>query len=70
MRKFFGIIGKVLLVVLITVLFVLITLIAMIKMICSDMSESAKTLFATTMLETGQLKFLATMFLSMAERGN
>lgn len=67
MKKFFGVIGKVLLVVLITVLFVLITLIAMIKMICSGISESAKELFATTMLETGQMKFLATMFLSKEE---
>ena len=67
MKKFFGVIGKVLLVVLITVLFVLITLIAMIKMICSDMSESAKELFATTMLETGQMKFLASIFLSKEE---
>lgn len=67
MKKFLGVIGKVLLVVLITVLFVLITLIAMIKMICSGISESAKELFATTMLETGQMKFLATMFLSKEE---
>ena len=67
MKKFFGVIGKVLLVVLITVLFVLITLIAMIKMICSGISESAKELFATTMLETGQMKFLASMFLSKEE---
>ena len=67
MKKFFGVIGKVLLVVLITVLFVLITLIAMIKMICSGISESAKELFATKMLETGQMKFLASMFLSKEE---
>lgn len=67
MKKFLGVIGKVLLVVLITVLFVLITLIAMIKMICSGISESAKELFATTMLETGQMKFLASMFLSKEE---
>lgn len=67
MKKFLGVIGKVLIVVLITVLFVLITLIAMIKMICSGISESAKELFATTMLETGQMKFLASMFLSKEE---
>lgn len=67
MKKFFGVVGKVLLVILITVLFVLITLVAMIKMICSGISESAKELFATTMLETGQMKFLATMFLSAEE---
>lgn len=67
MKKFFGIVGKVLLTILITVLFVLITLVAMIKMICSEISESAKGLFATTLLETGQLKFLASMFLSQEE---
>ena len=67
MKKFFGAIGKILLVILITVLFVLITLVGMIKMICSGISESAKELFATTMLETGQMKFLATMFLSKEE---
>lgn len=67
MKKFFEAIGKTLLVLLITVLFVLITLVAMIKMICSGISESAKELFATTMLETGQMKFLATMFLSSEE---
>ena len=67
MKKFFGVIGKILLVILITVLFVIITLFAMIKMICSGISESAKELFATTMLETGQMKFLATMFLSKEE---
>ena len=39
----------------------------MIKMICSEISESAKGLFATTLLETGQLKFLASMFLSQEE---
>ena len=67
MKKILGVIAKILLVILITVVIVAITLFAMIKMICSDMSESAKTLFATTMLETGQLKFLATMFLSKEE---
>ena len=67
MKKFFGAIGKILLVILITVLFVLITLVGMIKMICSGISESAKELFATTMLETGQMKFLASMFLSKEE---
>jgi len=67
MKKILGIIGKILLVLIITVAFVAITLVAMIKMICSNISESAKELFATTMLETGQMKFLATMFLSNEE---
>lgn len=67
MGKILKIISKVLLTILITVIFIVITLLAMIKMICSGISESAKELFATTMLETGQMKFLATMFLSQKE---
>ena len=67
MRKVFGVVLKAIIVLLITVAFVIITLLAMIKMICSEISESAKELFATTMLETGQMKFLATMFLSKEE---
>lgn len=67
MKKFFGVISKILLVILITVAFVVITLFAMLKIICSGISESAKELFATTMLETGQMKFLAKIFLSGEE---
>ena len=67
MKKFFGAILKILLIILITIIFIVITLVMTIKMICSGISESAKELFATTMLETGQMKFLATMFLSQEE---
>lgn len=67
MKKFFGAILKILLIILITIIFIVITLVITIKMICSGISESAKELFATTMLETGQMKFLATMFLSQEE---
>jgi len=67
MKKVFGAILKIIIVLLVTVAFVLITLVAMVKMICSGISENAKELFATTMLETGQMKFLATMFLSKEE---
>lgn len=67
MKKIIGVISKITITILITVVFVLITLLAMIKMICSGISESAKELFATTMLETGQMKFLASMFLSKEE---
>ncbi len=67
MKKLFGAISKILLVLLITVAILVITLFIMIKMICSGISESAKELFATTMLETGQMKFVATMFLSKEE---
>ena len=67
MKKFLEIALKSIAVILITIIIILITLIITIKMICSGISESAKALFATTMLETGQMKFLATMFLSEKE---
>lgn len=67
MKKIIGVISKITITILITVAIILITLLAMIKMICSGISESAKELFATTMLETGQMKFLASMFLSKEE---
>ncbi len=54
-------------VLLITILFLLLILIITIKLICSGISESAKELYATTMLETGQVKFLATWFISSDE---
>ena len=67
MKKVIGAISKILITILVTIAMILITLVIMIKMICSDISESAKELFATTMLETGQMKFLASMFLSKEE---
>ena len=67
MKKILGATSKIIITIIITVIFILITLLAMIKMICSGISESAKELFATTMLETGQMKFLASLFLSKEE---
>lgn len=67
MKKFRKNLLRFLTVLLITILFVLIVLLITIKMICSGISESAKVLYATTMLETGQLKFLATFFMSADE---
>lgn len=52
---------------LVTVLAVIITLILTMNMICSDLSKTAKSLFVTTMLETGQMKFVASLFLSDKE---
>lgn len=43
------------------------TVLICVKMICSDISPTAKRVFVTTMLETGQLKFLASWFVSEAE---
>jgi exopolysaccharide biosynthesis protein len=51
----------------ITVIVVLLTLLITLKMICSNISVSAKHLFVTTILETGQLKFVASIFLSKEE---
>lgn len=44
------------------VLMIVLTLVISLKMICSDISPAAKNTFVTTLLETGQLKFLASMF--------
>lgn len=67
MKKLLSIVWKTLATLLITVLFLVATLLITMKMICSDISQSAKELFATTLLETGQMKFLATTFLSPEE---
>lgn len=51
--------------ILITVLVVLIiNLVGMIYMFCNGPSTAARDLFATTMLETGQLKFVVSMFMN------
>ena len=44
--------------------FILITLFLTLFIICHGPSKSARNLFVTTVLETGQLKFLASVFLS------
>ena len=49
------------------VLVVALTLVISLKMICSDISPAAKDTFVTTLLETGQLKFLANMFVPSDE---
>ena len=67
MGNVFRFIGRTFIILLVTILFVFITLLITMKLICSDISEGAKQLFATTILETGQLKFLASMYLSKEE---
>ena len=47
--------------------FILITLFLTLFIICHGPSKSARNLFVTTVLETGQLKFLASVFLSEEE---
>ena len=49
------------------VLVIAATLFISLKMICSDAYPAAQQMFVTTILETGQLKFLASWFLSPEE---
>lgn len=60
-------IGKIFSFIGITLGVVILTLVATIFLICHGPSTSARNLFVTTILETGQLKFLASIFLSDAE---
>lgn len=53
--------------VLITVIVAVGTLFFSIKSICSDRSPAARQMFVTTLLETGQMKFLVSWFLSPEE---
>ena len=67
MKKALSVIGKIASFLGVTIGMVLVALILTITLICHGPSESAKELFATTILETGQLKFLANVFLSKDE---
>jgi len=50
-----------------TIGMILITFIIMMVLICHGPSNKAKELFVTTLLETGQMKFLANLFVSAEE---
>lgn len=67
MKKALSIIGKVFSFLGVTLGMIFIAFVLTITLICHGPSESAKELFATTILETGQLKFLANVFLSKDE---
>lgn len=67
MKKALSVTGKIASFLGVTIGMVLVALILTITLICHGPSESAKELFATTILETGQLKFLANVFLSKDE---
>ena len=58
-KKVLSVVGKVALVIAITLVVVLGTFYIMLQKCCNGPSEAARTLFITTILETGQLKFLA-----------
>ena len=60
-------IGKIFSFIGITLGVIIITLVLTIFLICHGPSASARNLFVTTILETGQLKFLASVFLSDSE---
>lgn len=66
-KKILGGIGKGLLFLITLVAVLALTVLVCVKMICSDISPTAKKVFVTTMLETGQLKFLASWFVSEEE---
>lgn len=63
-QKVGSFIGKTLAVVSTTVLAIFIALVLMIFLICHGPSNKATELFTTTFLETGQMKFIVSMFLS------
>lgn len=58
-KKIASVTGKILLVILITVIILLSTLYLTLRKCCNGPSEAARNLFVTTILETGQMKFLA-----------
>lgn len=64
MQKFTSFIGKTLAVISTTILAIFLALVLMIFLICHGPSEKATELFTTTFLETGQMKFIVSMFLS------
>lgn len=66
-KKIIAGIGKGFLLLITLVVVLALTVLICVKMICSDISPTAKKVFVTTMLETGQLKFLASWFVSEAE---
>ena len=57
-------IGKILATISVTILTIFLTLVMMLFLICHGPSEKATELFATTFLETGQMKFIVSIFLS------
>lgn len=67
MKKVLSILGKIASFLGITLGVLFVALISTLILICHGPSKSAKELFATTILETGQLKFLANVFLSKTE---
>lgn len=61
------VVGRVFLVLLVTIVILTGTLYIMLRKFCNGPSEAAKNLFVTTILETGQLKFLASLMCTEEE---
>lgn len=66
-KKIFNVVGKVLLTVLLTLVLLLILCYSILKLICGNTSPAAKSMFVSTVLESGQMKFLASICLSPSE---
>lgn len=67
MKKVLIFIGKILSFIGITIIGLVIALLLILNLFCNGSSQKARELFVTTILETGQMKFLASWFLSDAE---
>lgn len=66
-KKICGIAGKIVLTVLITAVMLVLLCYLILNAICGNTSPAAKKMFVTTVLESGQLKFLASICLSPEE---
>lgn len=66
-KKIGKIVLRVFIVILTLILALLITITVALKLMCSDAFPSAQRMFVTTILETGNFKFLASVFLSAEE---
>ena len=65
MRRFFKVLRRVLLILLITIVWLVAVLYISIRIICYGPSTQARDIFVTTMLETGQLKWVVGMLCPM-----
>lgn len=66
-KKIFGIIGKIILPILVTAILLLVLCYSILKLICGNTSPAAKSMFVSTVLESGQMKFMASICLSPSE---
>ena len=64
MKKFLKYFGRLLLLLGITLVWLVIILAMTIRLVCYGPSERARNLFVTTMLETGQMKWVVGLFMS------